>query len=463
MNGEVGKKDRVLILGGGLAGIAAACELVDHGYKTMLIERRPYLGGRASSFFHKKIGEEIDIGQHLFMRCCSCYLEFLHKLNTLGEVAIQPKLEVEIRAQDGRVGLIKGSRLPGPLYLLPSFLTFPFLSLKETLRVLFAILVIMRTDRNGEALAEISFYDWLVAHRQSGRAIERFWNFVTLPTLNDYTKNVSAQIGLMVLQEAFLRAHRADLGYARAGLSKLISAAVIDYLVRRDGQVLLGRGAKSLVIENDRLKKAVISNGAILDGEIFIGAMPPNDLWRLLPKEWRAHPFFAQISKIKWNPIVNLHIWYDRPVLDLDFVAFLDSSVQWVFNKSKILGRPGPEQYLCLSLSSAWEYIDMSPGKIFRQLAAELERLFPRAQEAKIEKYLVTKQREATISVAPGMEQHRLPSRTPIKNLYLAGDWTDTEWPSTMEGAVRSGINCADEIMSSCKSSSSAFSSYALD
>jgi zeta-carotene desaturase len=229
------------------------------------------------------------------------------------------------------------------------------------------------------------------------------------------------------------------------GLSKLAARAA-DYIRDRGGRMLLGKGAKSLLIEGDRIRGVGLSDGRILNGDLFISALPPEVLSKMLPEGWRAHPFFVRATKLRWNPIVNLHLWFDRPVMEEDFVAFLDSPVQWVFNRNRILGRPGPGQYLCLSLSGAWELIDLPPERVLQKLLRELEQLFPHVGKAKLEKYLVTRQHRATISLAPGMEEHRLPPRTPIENLFLAGDWTDTGWPSTMEGAVRSGIECARSL-----------------
>ena len=435
----------IIVLGGGLAGLAAAVALADRGSGVTLVERRPYLGGRASSFFAKRIGEEVDIGQHVFMRCCSTYIDFLKRIGAWDLVKLQPRLSVEVRSREGRVGSIEGSALPGPLYLLPSFLRYPFLTPREkfqALRTLLAALVANRAEADG------SFHDWLIEHRQAGRMIARFWDFLVLPTLNDRVGEVSAEVGLMVLQEAFFKGHGADIGYARVELSRLAAKAA-DYIRDRGGRILLSKGAKLLLIEEDRVRGVGLSDGQILNGDLFVSALPPDALLRVLPESWRTDPFFARARKLRWNPIVNLHLWFDRPVMEKDkeFIAFLDSPVQWVFNRSKILGRAGPGQELCLSQSGAWELIDLPPERVLQKLLRELDQLFPHMEKVKLEKYLVTKQHRATVSLAPGLEEYRLPHRTPIKNLLLAGDWTDTGWPSTMEGAVRSGIECARNLI----------------
>ncbi len=463
---EIRHRYQVLILGGGLAGLAAACELAERGrgLEPLLIERRPYLGGRASSFFHRGLGEEVDLGQHVFMRCCTAYIDFLRRIGAWEPelVGLQGRLSVEVHSREGKRGLIEGSVLPGPLYLLPSLLRYPFLTPGERLRLLRAGLAALASraaaDRDpglaraktGGAGSEATFREWLIARRQTPRTIQRFWDFLILPTLNASVGEVSAATGLMVLQEAFLKGHGADIGYARVGLSQLAVRAK-RYIEERGGRVLLGKGVKSLLIEDGRVKTVELTDGQLLDGELFISALPPEGLLRALPASWRAHPFFARAGRLEWNPIVNLYLWFDRPVMEeeLDFIAFLDSPVQWVFNRSKLLAQaqPGPGQQLCLSLSGAQQLIGLPPEGVLRRLLPELKELFPEARRAKLKGYLVVKQPRATISLAPGMERYRLPHRTPLENLLLAGDWTAVGWPSTMEGAVRSGLESAREAL----------------
>ena len=439
---------KVIILGGGLAGLAAGCALAAQGEvscKLILIERRPYLGGRASSFFHKGLGEEVDLGQHVFLGCCSAYIAFLEKIGARELVKLQPHLSLKVRSRDGRVGLIRGSALPGPLSLLPSFLRYPFLSFGEKVGLIPALAAASMADREK---AKGSFSDWLAAHSQARRSCQEFWDFLLLPTLNDHPENVSAAMGLMVLQEAFLKGHGADLGYPRVGLARLAAKAG-DYIRERGGELILGKGAEALEVESGLVRAVRLSDGQVLEGDYFISALPPEGLRRILPEGWRADPFFERAGRLAWNPIVNLYLWLDRPVLEEEVIAFWDSPVQWVFNRSKILGRPGPGQgqELCLSLSGAWEAIALPPERLFQELSTELGQLLPEMREAKVEKHLVVKQRRATISLVPGMEGHRLPSWTPIANLFLAGDWTATGWPSTMEGAVRSGLESARALM----------------
>lgn len=438
----------VLVLGGGLAGLSAACELGVCGFQVTLIEQRPYLGGRASSFYYKEMDQEVDIGQHVFMRCCTYYTEFLRKLGVWHKIYLQPSFKVKVfKERQGRslMGIMGSSRLPAPFHLLPSFLNFPFHSGKDKLFIIYALLQVLFSDRAKSASQ--TFYQWLKKHHQSEETIEEFWNFIIRPALNEDIHQASAELSLMVFQEALLKAHGADIGYATVGLSTLLEEA-IEFLRQRGGEVLLGKRAENLLIENGRVTDVALTSGQVLHSDLFLSALPPDALLRLLPEDWRRHPFFAPAAKLPWNPIVNAHIWYDRPVTDIDFATFLGSPVQWLFNKSKILGRNSPyEQYLCISLSDAWQYIDMSREELFQLFSKELEELFPEARRVKVLSFLVTKQRRATFSAAPDAQKYRLPHRTPLENLWLAGDWTATGWPSTMEGAVRSGVSCAAEIL----------------
>lgn len=186
----------------------------------------------------------------------------------------------------------------------------------------------------------------------------------------------------------------------------------------------------------------------MVEGDVYVSALPYFALEGLLPPALARTGFFSGLSQLSAAPIVDLHIWYDRPVMAGDFAAFLDSPLQWVFNKSQILGmNGGPGQYICVSLSGAWEYIHQPKEALRSLFLQEIAQAFPKARDARVERFLVVKEERATLRCLPGTRRHRLSPATPVKNLFLAGDWTDTGWPSTMEGAVRSGIRAAQAVM----------------
>ena len=438
-----------MVIGGGLAGIAAACDLAAAGRLVTLIERRPFLGGRAFSFREPETGQEIDNGQHVFLGCCRAYIGLLMRLRVLGNIHLAPRLEVPVFDRSGRRGLLRGADLPAPLHLVPSLLTFRHLGWLDRLRVLYGGACIHLTNRRRKAAAldRETFANWLRQRHQSEAAIAHFWNLIILPTLNDDISEVSAAMGLMVFQEGvFSSRGSARIGYARVGLSQLVSEAASDYITARGGAVLLGTGVRSVRIEDGRVTGVDTSRG-IISGDSYIAALPPDTLLPLLPPALASGQFFDRARRITHSPIVALHVWYDRPVMDDVLACFTDSRLQWVFNKTRMQGEAAADgQYICVSISGAWEFVRMPRHRIEADLLAELARVFPRARAAVVNRALVIKQPHATFRSVPGADELRLPTATPVPNLLLAGEWVQTGWPGTMEGAVRSG-HIASELL----------------
>ena len=440
---------KVVVVGGGLAGMAAACDLADRGHPVVLMEKRPFLGGRAFSFPEPDTGQEIDNGQHVFLGCCTAYMDFLAKLGALDNTHIPPRLDVPVLGYGGRKGVLRSVNLPAPFHLAPSLLRYPYLSWSEKLRVLYGGLRIYMTRRRGGKgrPGGETFASWLKRHHQTDSAIDRFWNLIILPTLNDDISEVSADMGLMVFQEGVLKSRASgSIGYAKVGLSELVSEATKSYLSARGGEVLLGAGAREIAVDGDMVCGVQTSNG-VVKGDWYISALPSYDLTAMLPQSLADGDFFSRAKGLSYSPIVDVHIWYDRPVMDEAFSGFVDSPLQWVFNKTRMRGDEGDSgQYLCISLSGAWQYADMPKQEIREMFLDEMKRVFPRARGAQVERLLIVKQPRATFRSVPGVEAHRLPSATPISNLFLAGEWVDTGWPGTMEGAVRSGRTAAQAL-----------------
>ena len=432
----------VVVLGGGLAGIAAACEIAAAGRKALLVEKRPFLGGRAFSFPEPETGQEIDNGQHVFLGCCRAYIALLERLGVIGNTHLAARLDVPVYNRSGRRGLLRGANLPAPLHLVPSLLRYPHLGWLDRLRVLYGGACIQFTDRqrNAAALEGETFADWLRRHHQSEATIAEFWNLITLPTLNDDISDVSADMGLMVFQEGvFAGRASSSIGYAKVGLSKLVSEAARSYIGDRGGEVLLGTGIRAIRVE-DGLVSGVETSSGLLRGDAYISALPPDVLLPLLPADLAADEFFGRFERIDHAPIVALHVWYDRPVMDDALACFSDSSLQWVFNRTRMQEDSGHDgQYICVSISGAWSYADTPRSEIEAELLAELARVLPRARRANVIRALVIKHPHATFRCLPGINRLRPGSRSPVSNLLLAGEWVRTGWPGTMEGAVRSG------------------------
>ena len=442
---------KVIVLGGGLAGLSASRRLLEHGYEVTLVERRPFLGGRAFSFLDRRDRVEVDNGQHVFLGCCTYYLDFLEAIGSAGSAYLQKRLRAEV-VLDGKSGVLSSTSFLGRLHLLASLVGYPHLSVKEKLLVLYALLRIKLIDRSklSAALNNESCYQWLRRHHQTDRAIDNLWNLIVLSTLNDDARKVSADMALMVFQEGFLKGPaEAAIGYSRVGLTSLNGEPARRYIEGKGGYLAMGKAVISVRVEGGRISGVELSSGEVLQADAYCSALPSRVLLQVLPGEVACAPFFSRASALRSSPIVGVHLWYDRPIMQQDFIVFLNSPVQWVFNKSLIQeANESHGQYLCISLSGAWRYVDTPKEEIKELLTREMARLFPRAREARVKRVRVIKEPHATFRSSPGAAVCRLSQATPIPNLFLAGEWTDTGWPSTMEGAVRSGVFAADALAS---------------
>lgn len=447
---EAAGQGRVIVAGGGLAGLACACRLADAGLRPLLLEKRPFLGGRAYSYTDGRTGLEVDNGQHVFLGCCTEYIAFLRRLKVYAQTYLQPALRLRVIDKLTGVSELRADPLPPPLHLMPSFLAYRPLSPLEKAQAAYALARIRAIDRRQRRdLDGVSFGEWLRAHRQSENSIRNFWDLVILPTLNDSASNVSTDMALMVLQEGFLRSRTGSaIGYARVGLTKLLGEAATRYIQERGGEVRLGEAVRGIVL-TDGIVRGVRTGGEVLEADGYVLAMPPAAMLEMLPPALAAHSFFAGAARIEYAPIVNIHLWYDRPVTAIPFAAFLNTPVQWVFNKSLLWGSAGPEQYLDISLSGAYDFIDMPGQELLALFTAEMRALFPLARNAELRNSLVVKQPQATFSPRPGIAGLRPGPASPIPNLFLAGDWTATGWPATMESAVRSGLLAARAAVNS--------------
>ena len=444
-----------MILGGGLAGMAAACHLLDEDWQVTLVEKRPYLGGRVFSFTDRETGQVVDNGQHVFLGCCTYYIDFLKKIGTLQRAYLQDRTMVEVVKPGGPSSSIAAGRLPKPLHMLPSFLAYRHLGLWDKLTTVYGLLRLSVTDRANPRLQQETFAQWLRRHRQTQRSIDNFWDLIVKPCANDGVEDVSATMGIMIFQDGILKSPRSSrIGYAREGLSTLMGEAAKAYLESNGATLITGQSATSLQLHEDAqtdespIAAVRLSNGDTLQADAYVSTLPLADLLPLLPSRLADNPFFAPLAQLQTAPIVNVYLWYDRPVMEQDFVALVDSPLQWVFNKTAIMGHNGgPGQYVTVSLSAAFNYVNQPKQAVQEMCTEAMKEAFPKAKLARVIRSLVVKQERATFRCLPGSHRSRPKPRTPIGNLFLAGDWTDTGWPSTMEGAVRSGVAAAQAVL----------------
>lgn len=427
----------VVVAGGGLAGIAAAVEAATRGARVTLVERRPFLGGKAFSFTDPRTGAEIDNGQHVHLGCCTAYMGLLDRLGSIGLTSIQPALRVDVRDRAGIHGVLTARRLPAPLHMGPSFARYGLLSPAERVRATRALTAIAALGPAGrEALDHVAFGDWLRAHGQRDAAIERFWDVVILPTCNDRSDRVSAALAMFVITEGLMRTRGgASIGWALAGLSHLVDAPTRRLLQREGGRVVTGRaitGADAGGVDLD--------DGSRIPGDAVVLALPPGRARAAAPAALPVDPALGE------SPIVNVHLWYDRPVLDRTVLAVVDSPVQWMFDRTAITGEGSPGQHLALSLSAARAEMGVPRPELAEHMDREVRHLLPPARHAVLQAWAVTKDARATFAPSPGQAARRPGPRTPVQGVVLAGTWTATGWPATMEGAVRSGLAAVREV-----------------
>lgn len=426
---------RVVVVGGGLAGLAAGLEAADRGAAVTLLERRPRLGGATWSF--QRRGIWFDNGQHVFLRCCTAYLRFLERIGSANNVFLQQRLEIPVLRARGPAGAIRRTAGPAPLHLAPALLGYPHLGLRQRFAVLRAGWALRGLDPDDPSLDATSFGDWLTAHGQDPTTIETFWNLVVLPTVNVTAAEASLKLAAKVFVTGLLtRAGAADIGWARVPLSVLHGDAARRALETSGATVRTG--AEVTGIRRARAEELEVQlTGDVLSADSVVVAVPHDAVDSVLPPESVSAQH--RLPELGNSPIVNVHLVYDRRVTDLSMFAAVHSDVQYVFDRTEGAGLNDGRQCLSISLSAAESYIGMKSADLVAHFRRELARLLPEAARAGLTESMVTREHRATFYGAPGTDQLRAHAECALPGVYLAGAWCNTGWPATMEGAVRSG------------------------
>jgi squalene-associated FAD-dependent desaturase len=441
------RRASITVVGGGLAGITAALDCARTGATVTLLESRGRLGGAAYSFMRN--GIQVDNGQHVFLRCCTAYRELLERLEAADLVTLQPRLEIPVLAPGGRRAVLRRSSLPAPLHLAGALLAYPFLSVGERISVAHAMQRLRGVDPDDPAADARSFGDWLREQGQSPAAVETIWSLIARPTLNLEPDGASLAQAAQVFQLGLL-ANRSggDVGHARVPLSVIHDEAARRALQKANVTVRLRRGVTMIQPTGGRFR-IEINAAPTIESDLVIVAVPPDRAARLLPAN--AGVDARTSTTLGQSPIVNLHIVFDRPVLDAPFVAGVHTPVQWVFDRTAGAGL-SRGQYLAVSLSAADEDLNVPADELRTKYLSALGALLPAARDAGVEEFFVTREHAATFRAAPGARAWRPAARTQIPGLLLAGCWTDTGWPATMESAVRSGRAAAREATADLRS-----------
>ena len=451
----------VAVIGAGVAGLAAAVALAQDGASVTLLERRPFVGGRAYSYPHPALNETID-SQHVILGCCTNFLDLVTQSGAAGAIRwydnltfLEPACHSERSegsphfdlpaAESARTSLIHPTLLPAPFHNALAFLRAPMLSLRDKAAIASGLAHFLR---GYPATDEESFAAWLKRTRQTERAIRHFWEPVIVGALNDTFANCSTKYAGKVFHESFLRSSQAGrLGIPTAPLSDFF-APVAAYAQTLGVDLRLNTGVSAIAQIPGSRWRISTSTGEIEVGAIILATdlRQTQRLITTLPLPMDAASSHQQASAtlepshFSTAPITTIHLWYDREITSLDHAVLLDTRIQWVFNKSRIRGwAPARGTYLELVISASHAELSLTREHILASALAELELFFPQVKSTTLLKSAVLKEARATFSVTPGLDAHRPTQTTSYPKLFVAGDWTATGWPSTMEGAIRGG------------------------
>ncbi|MGA3010114.1 MAG: hydroxysqualene dehydroxylase HpnE [Terracidiphilus sp.] len=438
----------VTVIGAGVAGMSAAGALAEAGFRVQLVERRGYLGGRASSYLHPGVNEVIDNCQHVLFGCCTNLLGFYRRIGVADRIHWTHEMTmIEPGGRRSRLEPFKFGplRLPPPLHGAPSFLSAKSLSFADKISLGRAMRAMMKPDALIDTRESLGV--WLRRHKQTEGAVNRFWRLVIASALNAELDSIALPYAAKVIRELFLNSAEAgSMGMSTVPLSDLYTG-VAPFIERRGGNVLLNTHVEGAAWDEKTLQWLICTRTGELVSDFVIMALPFEAVQKLLPHlpvEEGAEKLARQIERHEHWPICSVHLWFDREITSLEHAVLLDREIHWMYNQSKLQGRGG--NYLELVVSATRSFAALSREAAIQQALTELAEFFPRVNDAKLEKVALVKEVNATFGVAPGIDSARPAAVSPWPNLFLAGDWVQTGWPSTMESAARSGHLAAEAL-----------------
>jgi len=431
---------RVVIIGGGLAGLAAATALAPRGFDVTLLESRNRLGGRASSFHDVASGYLVDTCQHVSMGCCT---NLRHFCKTLGiDHFLEPQKALNFLTPDGRMSRFRSEAWPAPFHLLRSFITAHYLTTWDKLQIFRGLADLLRRGDDDDP----PFQDWLQQNGQSQNAVNRFWGLVLVSALNESPDRIGLRYARKVFVDGFMRHRRGfEVELPSVPLARLYGTELERWLAEHQVELRLQHGVRRMLVENGRVASLDLRGGETMHADYYISAVPFDRLLDLLPAETvTQHAIFANLRNLETSPITSVHVWLDKPVMKLPHVVLVDCIGQWVFNRGQ---SDAGEHYVQVVVSAARQFRGLGREEIERRVIDELRSLFPAMRSAEVLRARVVTEHAATFSAVPGVDRWRPLQATPLPNLFLAGDWTLTGWPATMEGAVRSGYLAAEALL----------------
>ncbi len=428
----------VAIVGGGLAGLAAGCALAESGFNVTVFERRPFLGGRASSYEHPGTGEVVDNCQHVLFKLCTNLIDFYARIGIAEKIRWFDRMTfVE---PGGRQSLLQSASLPAPLHALPSFMRFKFLNMDDKLALAYGLGLLLARKPKDDGT---SFQAWLARHRQTPASIERFWKPILVSALSEDLDRISVPYAAQVVREAMKSPEARLMGVPTVPLTELYDAAH-DYIVARGGAVRLRSRVQSFMPLATGVRIKLQDSEEQFDYAVL--AVPFDSLAKLLPESTDSNDLRDKLAHFDTAPITGVHLWFDRRITDLPHAVLLDRTIQWMFHKSELLEKNAAGSYIELVISASKSLLEKSRQEIIDLALKEVREFFPAARGANLVKATVIKEVNATFSPTPRIDRYRPEAQSPWPRVVLAGDWTATGWPATMEGAVRSGYLAAEAV-----------------
>jgi squalene-associated FAD-dependent desaturase len=449
--------EQIVIIGGGFAGLTAGVALANAGRQVRVLEQRRFLGGRARSFPDPATGTVVDNGQHVIMGCYHSTLRFLREIGTVERICFQPRLHVDFADINGRLTTLDCPNLPAPWHLVAGVLRTNSLTAAQKLEIIRLGLAFRGRGNGVDQLAHTSLEEWLVRLGQSESLRRRFWDLLSISAMNEDPRIASALLFRRVLRLAlFSSASESRIGLARGGWSECYTDAARAYIVARGGMVETGCSVSEVLVArgDDQCCGVRLANGEVIEARTVVSTVPCFQFLSLLPESLAVTPWFGRISTLRPSPIVCTYLWLDRDVTDCDFIALRGTTAQWLFRRSTAARAPARTDFdsrhcVCMVISGAHAQVTQSTQDLARLAFIELESVLPGARSAKLLHSLVIKERFATFSPTCDAETARPSACTPVRGLYLAGDWTDTGLPATIEGAVKSGYTAVEAIIHS--------------
>ena len=454
----------MVVIGGGLAGMSCAVALADAGVRVRLFEKKPHLGGRATSYTLPD-GSEVDNCQHLTLGCCTNLADFFRRVGADKKIRTYDRMYLMDRK--GTRTTFRSGLLPPPLHMAGSMVSFSTLTLADKSSIGRALMTVARAGGSPPGVEGITMLEWLRRMKQTPGAISRFWRIVLVSALDEELEFAEARYGIDVFWKTFLANRDGSLiGLPSVPLADLYDGCGAE-IERHGGEVKMRSGVQKIAVEDGRFSAAVFEDGTRVDANACVAAVAYPALANLLPESLAAEngplsKTITGLTQLKTSPITSVHLWFDQPVMETPYLALIDYTTQWIFNKTLLyaadetaangtrpINAPTGGQYLQLVISASYDLVSRSRQEIIDLCCKELAEILPATRTANLLKSTVIKEVHATFSPSPGVDQWRPAQESGIRNLYFAGDFTRTGWPSTMEGAVRSGYLAAEAVLAS--------------